>query len=90
MPHLHFQPFGPLRKATLFLQISDIQAQRKASPFAIIRHKNYLRDQLPEEVWMSKIFDSEEGKAMYSPHGVFLDPGWEGKESFWQSIEVRA
>lgn len=50
----------------------------------------YLRNQLPEEVWMFKIFDSEEGKAKYSPHSAFLDPIWEGKEPFRQSIEVRA
>ena len=50
----------------------------------------YLRDQLPQEVWMFKIFDSEEGKATYAPHSGFLDPNWEWKEPFRQSIEVRA
>lgn len=50
----------------------------------------YIRDQLPEEVWMFKIFDSEQGKATYSPHSAFLDPRWEEKEPFRQSIEVRA
>jgi hypothetical protein len=25
---------------------------------------------------MFKIFDSEEGKAMYSPQSAFLDPSW--------------
>lgn len=49
-----------------------------------------MSDQTPDEVTLIKCFDSDVGKAWFTPHSAFRDKTSPADAPLRQSIEVRA